>query len=115
MICPRCGSTNVTHQAFQEQSSSTTVSKTTSKYKEKGHGCLWWLLIGWWWWIVDILLWTFFFVPRLLAKLFKRKKYVGKSTTVSKTSNEYAYKTVHICGDCGHCWKVDDPAALIKH
>lgn len=48
MMCPKCGSENVEVSVFQENSGSTTISKTTSKYKQKGHGCLWWLLIGSW-------------------------------------------------------------------
>ncbi len=47
MVCPKCGSENVDVNVQQENNGSTTISKTKSKYKEKGHGCLWWLLVGW--------------------------------------------------------------------
>lgn len=110
MVCPKCKSENVSVSAFQEQHGSTTISHTKSKYKEKGHGCLWWLLIGWWWWIIDLMLWFMFFFPRLILRLFsapfKKKKYTGSSNTVSTTQNKVAYKTVCVCQDCGYRWNV---------
>ena len=109
ILCVKCGSANVESSIFQESAGSTTVTKSKSKYKEKGHGCLWWLLIGWWWWAVDLLLWIFFFVPRLIIKLvaapFKKKKYKGSSTSVSATVNDIHYATICLCKDCGHNWK----------
>ena len=79
MNCPKCGSGNVNVNTFQEDHGAVTTSRTESKYKEKGHGCLWWLLIGWWWWIVDLFTWIFLFIPRLILRLFaspfKKKKY----------------------------------------
>lgn len=105
MFCPKCGSDNVTVQTFQENSGSTTITKTKSKYKEKGHGCLWWLTIGWWWWIVDIMLWIFLFIPRFCVQLFKKKKYKGKSTSVATTVNDVAYKTICVCQNCGNRWE----------
>ena len=104
MICPKCKSTNVTVNTFQENQGSVTTSRTTSKYREKGHGCLWWLTIGWWWWIVDLCLWIFMFFPRLIFQLFRRKKYVGTSSTVSSTVNKLQYKTICTCQNCGHSW-----------
>lgn len=107
MFCPNCGSNNVAAQTFQENSGSTTVTKTKSKYKEKGHGCMWWLFIGWWWWIVDLFLWIFLFVPRFCIQLFKKKKYKGKSVSTSKTVNNISYKTVFVCHNCGHTWNIN--------
>ncbi len=107
MTCPKCGSTNVTTQTFQENAGSTTVTTTKSKYKEKGHGCLWWLLIGWWWWIIDLLLWITMFLPRFCIKLFRKKKYVGDSASVSNTTTKINYKTVCVCADCGHRWDLE--------
>lgn len=108
MICPKCNSDNVKVDTFQEQTGSITITKTKSKYKEKGHGILWWLCIGCWWWIVDFCLWIYFFIPRLIARLFsapyKKKKYSGKSTSVSKTSNQIQYKTICVCQNCGYRW-----------
>ena len=108
MECPKCGSSNVTVNTFQEDHGSVTTSTTKSKYQEKGHGCLWWLTIGWWWWIVDLLSWIFLFFPRLILRLFaspfKKKKYKGTSTTVSTTVNNVSYKTVCTCQSCGHSW-----------
>ena len=105
MNCPSCGSTNVTSQVFQENHGGATVTKTKSKYREKRHGLLWWLFIGWWWWIVDLILWIFMFIPRLIMQLFKKKKYKGKSKSVTTTVNKITYSTVYTCGDCGHTWK----------
>lgn len=108
IVCPNCGSFNVENQVFQENLGSRTTSRTSSTYKEKGHGCLWWLLIGWWWWMVDLFLWIFAFFPRLILRLFaapyKKKKYVGKSRGTSKTVNRIDYKTVHLCQNCGYTW-----------
>ena len=110
MICPKCGSSNVTVNTFQENTGSVSTSRTQSKYREKGHGCLWWLLIGWWWWIVDLFTWIFLFIPRLILRLFrapfKRKKYVGTSSTVSSTVNQVEYKTICTCQNCSHTWQV---------
>lgn len=102
--CPKCGSENVTVQVFQEEAGTTTISKTRSKYKEKRHGCLWWLLIGWWWWIIDLLLWIFLFPVKLIQAVTRKRKYKGKSTTVSQSTNELKYRTMCICGNCGHSW-----------
>lgn len=46
MICPYCQSENVKIETFQENTGSNTVSATTSRYREKGHGVVWWLFIG---------------------------------------------------------------------
>lgn len=105
MFCPKCGSQNVDAQLYQENIGGTTVTKTKSKYRQKGHGCLWWLMIGWWWWIVDLLLWIFVFPIRLIAQLFKKKKYVGQSTSVASTHNQVQYKTVYLCKSCGYHWE----------
>ena len=104
MTCPKCNSNDVTVQTFQEDLGTVTTSHTASKYREKGHGCLWWLTIGWWWWIVDLCLWVFMFIPRLILQLFKKKKYVGSSSTVSSTVRNVKYRTVCTCQNCGHSW-----------
>lgn len=105
MLCPKCGGTNVDVQTFQENRGGRTVSRTKSKYKEKGHDCLWWLIIGWWWWFIDLFIWIFAFFPRLIIRLFRKKKYVGTSTTVSSTKNRITYKSVCVCLDCGKRWE----------
>ena len=108
LFCPVCGSEDISQQVFQENLGSRTITQTTSKYKEAGHGCLWWLLIGWWWWIVDVFLWIFAFWPRLMVAIFvtpfKKKKYKGKETSVTETVNDVAYRTVCTCKNCGHTW-----------
>lgn len=111
MTCRMCGKENVTVQVVQEQTGSTTHTFTISKYKEKGHSCLWWLLVGWWWWIVDLLLWITMFLPRLVMRLFaapfKKKKYEGSSVATSDTKNTISYKKIFVCPDCGYSWKED--------
>ena len=106
--CPKCGSTDVDIQVMQESTGSVTKTRTVSKYKEKGHGCLWWLLIGWWWWIFDLFLWIFLFLPRLIMRLFaapfKKKKYEGQSTSTATTKNKVRYRSVCVCKDCGYNW-----------
>lgn len=110
MVCPKCQSENVQMDTFQEQTGSKTVTRTKSKYKEKGHGIIWWLTVGWWWWIVDLCSWFMFFFPRLIVRIFaapfKKKKYVGDSKTTSTTSNKIKYKTVCVCQNCGHKWTI---------
>lgn len=104
-ICPKCGSTDVEVRVYQENQGSTTITKTKSKYKQKGHGCLWWCCIGWWWWIIDLCIWFFAFIPRLIIQLFKKKKYKGSSVSKSKTVNKTVYKSVWLCKNCGHHWE----------
>ncbi len=105
MRCPKCNSENVDIQLQQENLGSRTITKTKSKYKEKRHGCLWWLFIGWWWWMVDLMLWIFVFPIRFLVQLFKRKKYVGSSTSVSSTESKIKYRTICLCKSCGYHWE----------
>lgn len=111
MECPVCHSQNVSVQVVQEQTGSKTVSRTRSKYKEKGHGILWWICIGWWWWAVDLCLWFFAFFPRLILRLFaapfKKKKYEGQATTTATTKNIVKYRKAFTCQDCGHAWMED--------
>lgn len=111
MTCPNCGKNSVSVQIVQEERGKTQISKTKSKYKEKGHGLLWWLLIGWWWWIVDLSLWVCFFLPRLILRLFaapfKKKKYTGESTTIVSEKNDIGYKKMFVCQECGHSWSED--------
>ena len=111
MICPKCGSNAVDVQLMQENAGSQTITKTKSKYKEKGHGCLWWLLIGWWWWMVDLFLWIFIFPIRLLFQIFKKKKYVGDSTSSSTTINRTSYRSMAICRNCGNHWDASNTPA----
>ncbi len=84
MICKKCGSQNVSVQAV-----------TTFKI-QSGHGCLWWAAIGWWLLIIKFFIWIFAFVPMLILKLIKGKKYKIKS----KISSEA------VCQNCGNIWKV---------
>ena len=103
--CPKCGSTNISFQVMQENTGSTTLTSTKSKYKEKGHGCLWWIFIGSWWWMIDLCLWIFLFIPRLIIQLCKKKKYKGTSNSVSQTVNQITYKSICQCQSCGHHWE----------
>jgi hypothetical protein len=83
MVCPHCESSNVMIQTFQENNGSKTITKGKTVYKEKKHGCLWWLFIGWWFMIFDAIFWILFFIPRLLIRLGRRKKYVSKTKTTA--------------------------------
>lgn len=73
MVCPRCGSTNVTSQA---------VTETTSKGKVKGFGC-----------IKAFLGWLFFSVPGILCGLCG----MGKEKTRTRTRT----RVIRICQNCG--------------
>lgn len=74
MICPKCGSNQVTSQAMTE---STTVEKV------KGFG-----------WIKSCLGFLLFNIPGVLCGLCGMGK--GKSKTTVRT------KVVHICQNCGY-------------
>lgn len=82
MKCPKCGSENTTVQVVTE----------TELY-EKKHGILWKICIGWWWIPVK---WFFAFLPALIVKIFRPKKYRTKST----------HKSMAVCQDCGHKWEI---------
>lgn len=107
LVCPNCGSDDISIETFQENLGTTTVSKGKYKFKQTGHGIIWWLFIGWWWWIIDLFFWICFFPFRLILQLFKKKKYRGKSTTVSQSINEVVYKKMFTCRSCGNSWTVN--------
>lgn len=81
MVCPKCGSNNVTAQVINQV-----------KLKDKHHGVLWWVFVGWWWIPFK---WLFLTLPALLFALcgHKKQKAVNKSVTM------------FVCQDCGNSWK----------
>ncbi|MBR5031905.1 MAG: hypothetical protein IKX49_04270 [Clostridia bacterium] len=82
MICPKCQSSNVNTQIINEVT-----------LKTAHHGIIWWLLVGWWWVPVK---WIFFTVPALFFKLFSHKK--------QRAVNRQ--KTMCVCQQCGHSWRI---------
>ncbi len=74
MICPRCGSNNVTSQA---------ITETTTTENIKGFGC-----------IKACIGFLLFNIPGILCGLCGMGK--GKSRTYSRT------KVVHVCQNCGN-------------
>lgn len=74
MICPRCGSSQVTAQA---------VTETTSTGKTKGFG-----------WIKSCLGFLLFNIPGLFCGFCGMGK--GKTKTTTRT------RVIHICQNCGH-------------
>ena len=81
MVCPYCGSDNVTVTVFNKVS-----------IKDKYHGAVWWLFIGWWWVPTK---WVFLTLPAILMKLFGRKK--------QKIVNSEQRRCV--CHNCGGVWQ----------
>lgn len=77
MICPKCGSENVT----------VTTEQISAKTRAKGKGCLW--TLGRWMLICC--------TAGLWLLIGKRK---GKSTTQFKNT------TVAICQNCGNKWEI---------
>ncbi len=77
MICPRCGSNQVSVQAVS-------ITKT------KSHGLFYWLLFGW---LFDLLLWIFLTIPRLIIALFGSRRVVTK------------VRSTAVCQSCGHTWR----------
>ncbi len=82
MICPKCGSANVTVQVINE-----------IKLKNKHHGFFWWFFIGFWWVPIK---WILFTLPALIFKIFghKKQKFVNKQ------------KAMCACQQCGNTWNV---------
>lgn len=76
MVCPKCGSENVTSQA---------ITETTSKGKTKGFG-----------WIKACLGFLFFSIPGILCGLCG----MGKGKTKIKTTT----RVIHVCQNCGNQW-----------
>ena len=112
LVCPKCGSTNVEVQLHQEETGSMTKTKTKYKIKEKGHGIIWKIFFFPFYLIsipikilFDILVWVFFWPIKLVKALNRKKKYIGDSSSVSKTTNSVAYRSVCLCKDCGHNWQ----------
>ena len=92
--CPKCGSFNVNVQMVENGSVGTSRTKITKKHK----GLLYWLIFGWW---LQPMIWIFT-VP--FKMLFGSKKTVGKATTI--TANKTLNKSMAVCQNCGHSWKV---------
>lgn len=82
MVCPKCGSENVSVQVVSE-----------IELKNKHHGAIWWICVGWWWIPIK---WMCFTIPALIFKIFGSKKQKVKQTNVSMC----------ICQNCGNQWKV---------
>jgi DNA-directed RNA polymerase subunit RPC12/RpoP len=78
--CPKCRSKNVN------------VQMVTESNLKKKNGCLYWIVIGWWW---EPIMWLSFFIPMLIYKLFRPKKYVMKSK----------HHSMYVCQNCGYSWK----------
>lgn len=74
MICPRCGSNNVTSQAITETNVST---------KRKGFGC-----------IKACIGWVLFSIPGILCGLCG----MGKEKTKTHSNT----RVIHICQNCGN-------------
>lgn len=84
MICPQCGSANVTVQMV-----------TDTQLVAQKHSLLWWLLVGWWWLIVK---WFFFTWLALLAKIFAPKKKTIKTE----------HRSICVCQNCGYSGDADE-------
>lgn len=79
MICPKCGSSNISASAINEV------------HEKSRHGVLWWIFIGWWW----RLIWFIFFGWWYL--IYRAIKGGKKVVNVQKT--------VCVCQNCGHRWE----------
>lgn len=80
MICPKCGSDNVTVQMV-----------STNELKKKRHGIFYWLLIGWW---LKPILWVCLTMPMIIIKIFRPKKY----KMITK------HNSMCVCQNCGNSW-----------
>ena len=105
LTCPKCHSTNISVQTFQEQKKSVTTGVSSSNIKEKRHGFIWWLFVGWWWSIIKGILWIVAFIPMAIIRAGRRKKYTATTKSVNTTVNQLEYRVVCTCQNCGNIWK----------
>lgn len=82
MICPNCGSNNVTTQVVSE-----------IKEVKKKKSVLWWILISWWWIPIKWLVFTGYAIILKVIKLLKPKKYKSEA------------RVIHVCQNCGNIWE----------
>lgn len=82
MVCPKCGSANVTVSTIQE-----------TQLVDRHHSIVWWVIIGWWW---IPLKWLLLTIPALIVKIFAPKKQKLKQKT----------RTVCVCQQCGKSWYI---------
>lgn len=95
--CPKCGGTNITYQREQTASIGAGTNKVVVQKAKKSHGCLYWLCIGWWLLPMYWLLIGWWWKP-----LFGGRTKGGLNFNANKTIN----RTMAICQNCGHSWKV---------
>lgn len=105
VFCPKCHSTNVSVQTFQEQRQSVTTGVSKTNLVEKKHGFAWWLFIGCWWSIIKGILWIIAFIPMAIIRAGRRRKYKGTTKTINTTINNIGYKAVCTCHNCGNIWE----------
>ena len=104
VCCPKCGSTDISIQTFQENIQSVTAGGSTVDIREKRHGFFWWIFIGWWWMIIKGILWIVAFIPMAIIRAGRKKKYVGTVQTVTTTKNNIRYRVLCTCQRCGNTW-----------
>ena len=85
LFCPHCGRTNVSIRVFREDVGNDAVSKMTSEYEQEGDG---------------LFLRIRSFPIRLIQKLSKKEE----SEAVLQSADGIRYKTICLCGNCGHSW-----------
>lgn len=85
MQCPECKSENVTVQREQTANIGAGTNKIVIQEPKRSRGSLYWLFIGWW-----------------KTLLFGGRKKSGLNFHANKNIN----KTIAICQNCGHTWKV---------
>lgn len=84
MVCPKCGSANVTVQMV-----------TDTELRTKKHGIVWWVFVGWWWIFIK---WICFFLPALIVKIFAPRKYKLR----------VKHRSVCVCQSCGYHGDADE-------
>lgn len=97
MQCPKCGSENVNVQREQTASFGAGTNTVVIQEAKRSKGCLYWCLIGWWY---KPLYWLCIGWWKNL--LFGGKKKGGLNFNANKSIN----RTMAVCQDCGHSWKV---------
>lgn len=90
MMCPKCGSENVTSEQRQ--------AVNVSVKMKRGNGCLWWLLLGWIYLIYVMFVWMFKIMYFIC---------IGWWVAILQKRNQAKHNNavIHICQNCGNRWE----------
>ena len=108
MICPKCCSSDLRVNTYQDTARSISVSSRSGETNKQNHSCIWWITCGWWWELTKFTARVTFFFPRLILRLisapFKNNKQPEKSSSIRSSIYNPKYITAYTCKKCGYRW-----------